>query len=34
MPARAQGLRRALRAGFRKPSGEEAAVRALGVSGD
>ena len=32
MPARAQGLRPALRAGFRKPSGEEAAVSARSVS--
>ena len=33
MPARARGGRPALRAGFRKPSGEEAAVGARGVSG-
>jgi hypothetical protein len=33
MPAHARGLRLALRAGFRKPSGEEAAVGAPGVSG-
>lgn len=33
MPARAQGLRPALRAGFRKPSGEEAAVSMPSVSG-
>ena len=33
MPARALGLRPALRAGFRKPSGEEAAVSVLGVAG-
>jgi hypothetical protein len=33
MPARARVLRPALRAGFRKPSGEEAAVSARGVSG-
>jgi hypothetical protein len=31
MPAQARGLRPALRAGFRKPSGEEAAVSAPGV---
>lgn len=33
MPARAQGLGPALRAGFRKPSGEEAAVSTPSVSG-
>jgi len=33
MPAHARALCLALRAGFRKPSGEEAAVGVAGVSG-